>query len=248
MKVSPSIGCVGLLLAMSSPTLGRPTDVIVRVLSQDAKFVGDNTGGASITLRDARSRKILARGKTIGATGDTGRIMQAVGRAPERHGPDTASYVASIDIDVPTLVELEAEGPLGRPQSVIKVTSQRWIMPGESVAAGDGWLVELPGLAIVPALKRREGLLAIEAKVELMCGCPIAPDTTWDANHYEVIATVMQGTRVVKAVPLPYAGTTSTFAAPVAGLAAGAYRVVITAHNSRTGNTGVASRDVRVGG
>ena len=30
--------------------------------------------------------------------------------------------------------------------------------------------------------------------------------------------------------------------------AAGAYRVVITAHNSRTGNTGVAAREVRVGG
>ena len=240
MKVSLSIACVGLLLAMSSPTLGRPTEVVVRVLSQDAKFVGDDTGGASVTLRDARSGKILAKGKTKGTTGDTARIMEAVGRAPERHGPDTASYVASIDIDVPTLVDLEAEGPLGRPQSVIRVASQRWIMPGEAVAAGDGWLVELPGLAIQPTVKKQDGSLAVETKVELMCGCPITPGGTWDAADYRVTVSVWKGDRQLSSTDLGFSASPGIFRGQLPDSAGVGAQLIVFARNIRTGNSGLA--------
>ncbi len=238
---------IAALCALASAAAAEPTEVVLRAQAKDAKFIGESMGGVSITLTDAASGKVLASGMTAGGTGDTAKLVTGPRlRGQAVAGPADAKFAATLDISQPTLVTATAKGPMGKSDAVITATSQMWLLPGKAVG-GDGWVIELPGLVVEPSLSTTGGL-TVTAKVTLMCGCPIAPDTTWDANHYEVIATVMQGARVVKTVPLPYAGTTSTFAAPVAGLAPGAYRVVITAHNSRTGNTGVATREVRVGG
>ncbi len=227
--------------AFAGAAAAEPTEVTVRAQAKDAKFIGESMGGVAITLTDAATGKVLA-----GGTGDTAKLVTAPRlRGQALAGPTDAKFAATLDIDRPTLVTATAKRPMGKPDAVITATSQMWLLPGKAIG-GDGWVIELPGLVVEPTLSTAGGLI-VTAKVTLMCGCAIAPDTTWDANHYEVIATVMQGTRVVKAVPLTFTGTTSTFAAPVTGLAAGAYNVVITAHNSRTGNTGVATREVRVG-
>ncbi len=233
--------------ALAGAASAEPTQVTVRAQAKDAKFIGESMGGVAITLTDAATGKVLASGMTAGGTGDTAKLVTNPRvRGQSVAGPADAKFAATLDINQPTLVTATAKGPMGKGDAVITATSQMWLLPGKAVG-GDGWVIELPGLVVEPTLSTAGGL-TVTAKVTLMCGCAISPGTTWDADHYEVIATVMQGTRVVKAVPLPYAGTTSTFAAPVTGLAAGAYRVVITAHNSRTGNTGVATREVRVGG
>ena len=65
-------------LAIASSAAAEPTQIVVRVISQDGKFVGDHTGGASVTLRDAKTGKVLALGSTKGGTGNTDRIMAAV--------------------------------------------------------------------------------------------------------------------------------------------------------------------------
>lgn len=235
------------LCALAGAAAAEPTEVTVRAQAKDAKFIGESMGGVAITLTDAATGKVLASGLTAGGTGDTAKLVTAPRvRGQAVAGPADAKFAATLDIDRPTLVTATAKGPMGKPDAVITATSQMWLLPGKAIG-GDGWVIELPGLVVEPTLSTAGGL-TVTAKVTLMCGCAISPDTTWDANHYEVIATVMQGTRAVKTVPLAFAGTTSTFAAPVTGLAAGAYSVVITAHNSRTGNTGVATREVRVGG
>ncbi|MFC3175481.1 hypothetical protein ACFOD9_14575 [Novosphingobium bradum] len=57
-------GCVFLpaVLLFAEPAFADPTPVTVRVISQDAKFVGDSTGGAQVILRDAENGHILAEG------------------------------------------------------------------------------------------------------------------------------------------------------------------------------------------
>jgi hypothetical protein len=233
--------------ALAGAAAAEPTEVTVRAFAKDAKFIGESMGGVAITLTDAVSGRVLASGMTAGATGDTAKLVTAPRvRGQPVAGPTDAKFAATLNIDQPTLVTATAKGPMGKPDAVITTTSQMWLLPGKAIS-GDGWVIELPGLVVEPTLVTA-GDLTVTAKVTLMCGCPISPGTTWDADHYEVVATVMQGARAVKVVTLPYAGTTSTFAASVPGLAAGAYSVVITAHNSRTGNTGVATREVRVGG
>ena len=86
----------------------------------------------------------------------------------------------------------------------------------------------------------------LSAKITLMCGCPIEPGGHWDAGEYEVLATLSRGGKTVATLPLVYAGTPSMFAATASSLPAGRYRLLLTAHNASTGNTGVVGRDVEV--
>jgi len=209
------------------------------VLAQDAKFVGDHTGGAFVILRDARSGKMLATGKTSGGTGDTDRIMHASGRAPVRHSPDAAAFNAVIDIKRPTLVSLEVDGPADSPQSATKVTSMRWLMPGEPLVAGDGWLVELPGLVITPTVARTDTGTAVEAKVELMCGCPITPGGTWNASDYRVTASSWKGDTELGSVDLSFSASPGIYRGELNGHLPPRARIVIFARNLKTGNSGL---------
>ncbi len=239
MKVAILLWAFGLAAAM--PAFAEPTRVVVRVLSQDGKFVGDHTGGARVTLRDAQSGRTLAQGVTKGGTGDTDRIMRANGRSPLIQTDGAATFDAIVDIVEPTLVDLEAAGPLGRPRSLIKVTSRRWIVPGEPVDVGNGWMVELPGLAITPTASRDGSAVMVRAKVELTCGCPITPGGEWDASEYKVIATVWSGGRKLTETPLPFKESPGVFGGPVNVPSSTKAQIYVSAVNTRTGNSGLVS-------
>lgn len=233
------------LLAISAPAHAEPTPVIVRVISQDAKFVGDGMGGARVSLRDARTGRVMANGVTKGGTDDTDQIMKSIGRSPLRASAEAAAFFATLDIDRPTLVNLEVEGPLSRPGSIIKVSSQRWLMPGEAVTAGNGWMVELPGLAITPDVSVSEGRIHIAAKVELMCGCPITPGGLWDAADYEVTASLWRGNRRVEKANLAFVRAPGGYEGALPITRRGNYRLVLFARNRMTGNTGMTQVQVR---
>jgi hypothetical protein len=57
---------------------------------------------------------------------------------------------------------------------------------------------------------------------------------------------VMKGEAAVKTVKLDYAGATSMFKAEVPDLTPGRYRLLVTAHDASSGNTGVVERQVEV--
>lgn len=244
------------LLALSAavPALATPTEIVVRVISEDAKFIGDAMGGADVTLRAARSGRILARGRTAGGTGDTARIMQANGRSPLISTPDAAAFIAQIEIDEPTLVDLEVTGPNARPGSQISIVSQRWVMPGQSINTGDGWVVELPGLAISPIANVIEGAsvgggrsISVSARVELLCGCPITPGGQWDANDYQVTVSVWRRGRRVAEAPLLFVSSPGGFAGQVQMPVSGRFRLFVHARNVVTGNSGVSEVNLTEG-
>lgn len=226
------------LLALCVPALAEPTPVTVRVIARDAKFIGESMGGVRVTLREAASGRELAQGLTEGSTGDTQKIMHATGRNPVRSGEGVAAFTARLDIERPTLVELEAEGPLGFPQSVLKVTQQRWVLPGEGVTQGEGWTVELPGLVISPQARVADGKARVSAKVELMCGCPITPGGLWDSADYAVKATLWREGRQLAAAPLAFAAAPGGYEGEIALPGRGSYRLGLFALNIRTGNSG----------
>jgi len=236
---------VAALLA-AAPAAAEPTPVTVRVLSQDAKFVGDGTGGAAVVLRDAESGRVLAKGIVRGSTGDTGRIMHATGRSPQRATPGAAAFEATLDLVRPTLVELEVRGALGRPGSAVRATAQRWMMPGDGITDGDGWTIELPGLAVTPTVTVDAAGVAVAAKVEPMCGCPITPGGLWDAADYSVSASLWQGDRRAADVAIPYVSAPGGYGATLPRPAAGRYVLVVYARNRVTGATGLSRTAVTV--
>lgn len=234
------------LLIGSAPAYAEPTQVKVHAISEDAKFIGDSMGGVEIILRDAATGKRLAKGITAGGTGDTGKIMNAIGRSPARITPDAAYFAATLDIIVPTLVRVELRGPLARPLTMQRATSERWLIPGD---AADKWVFELPGLAILvdgATAMTKDRATMLTAKVSLMCGCPITPGGLWDAADYEVIAELRRKHAPAERVALDFSASPGVFTGRIVPRFAGAATLWISARNRRTGNSGAAHVAIRI--
>ncbi len=235
------------LAFLASPALAEPTHVMVRAQAQDAKFIGDHMGGVQITLTDARTGDVLAKGLTKGGTGDTPRIM----KTPRTRGmgladASAAGFDAVLDLKQPTLVRVDAVGPVGKPGAAIKVSSTQWILPGRDIG-GDGWVLDFPGLVIEPTTTiSPAGALQITANVSLMCGCPIEPGGIWNADTYKVEAHLLKGGRDVATTVLTYAGQPSQFSGALAHAPAGRYRLRLIAADATTSNTGVVEIPVRL--
>ncbi len=255
MRVGTAALLFAIALAAAAPSVqAEPTPVVVRVISQDAKFVGDLTGGARVVLRDAATGAELASGVTSGSTGDTPLIMAAQGRSPSRITPDTAQFRAVLNLDRPALITVEVTGPLGAPQTMQTATSQRWAIPGASGDLGDGWVVELPGLAIeltgalaetaaadagAPLRLRNGAATPLSVRVQLMCGCPITPGGMWAAEDYAVEAWLAQPGRSALRQMLGFTASPGHFGGAVSAPTSGPGDLIITARNRITGNAGV---------
>jgi hypothetical protein len=139
-----------LVMFFSATTaLAVPTHITVRVKTKDAKFLGTSMGGALVTIKNAGTGELLAKGITEGATGNTNTIMinphvRGVPISDER----SAKFTATIDINEPTQIEVAAQGPLSVPHSVNTVMITQWVVPGKHINRGDALMLELPGLMV----------------------------------------------------------------------------------------------------
>lgn len=244
--IPTTLACIGGLVALATSAVAEPTDIVVRVLSKDAKFIGTSMGGMRVTLRDAQTGEVLATGITQGGTGDTKRLMQeGGGRRTQLSDPSSAKFAVTLALAEPRLIEVEAYGPLAQLQAAHRVLSSQWVIPGRGHAGGDGWVLELPGFVVdvlsPPAHIKLKGAgkVDVRANVLMMCGCPIEPAGLWDADKYEVQAIVRRDGNPVARLPMRYAGETSQFVASVPVEAAGTYDVLVYAHDPSNGNTGV---------
>lgn len=163
------LGLLVVLLTVT-PTLAVPTDITVRVRAKDAKFVGDTMGGARVTIRDAETGELLAKGVTTGTTGDTGLIMKIVNpRGKPISDEKAARFTATIDIDEPRLIEVSAYGPLANRQAANRVSATQWVVPGKHITGGDAWMIELPGFVVdvqAPPLNTKLNGLPQDVKLE----------------------------------------------------------------------------------
>lgn len=196
-----------------------PTRVMVRVVAQGAKVLGDGVGGARVTIRDLATGEVLARGVQRGGTGSTDRIM----REPHLQKdtiyatPGTAGYEATLQLAEPTPVEIVGEGPLDYPEAARQATATMLLVPGRHVL-GDGVVLTLHGFLVEllepgASTSAPDDSLRVQAEVTLMCGCPTTPGGLWDSDAIDVTARIMQpGGTVVAEAPLYYAGTRSTYA------------------------------------
>lgn len=238
------------LVACATIAEAAPTRVTVRAVSRDAKVIGDGVGGARITIRDVESKKVLASGIQTGGTGDTSRIIQE----PRKRGAvvygteGAAAFRTTLDITRPTVVEITAEGPLKYPQATQRVSRTMLLLPARHIE-GEGVLLEIAGFIVdVPKAITAKAAqpLPLRAKITMTCGCPTEPGGLWNADEITVAARVLRGEKVVKEMPLTYAGEVSTYAATLPALPPGTYTVELTASDVRSGNFGRATTVVTV--
>lgn len=243
------------LIMVAGISMATDTDMTLRVLSRDAKFVGSSMGGARVVLRDAQTGELLARGVTTGGTGDTAKLMHAdQGRRVRLADDSAAAFRVTLDLDHPRLVKAEVSGPRVAERAGHAASATQWVVPGKHLSGGDGWVIELPGFVVdvleppgqLAVLSDGGGIL-VNAQVIMMCGCPITPGGRWDADHYEVGMLVSRPeAQEVVDLPMTYAGESSRFKGEVPVAGAGVYEITVYAHDPGTGNTGIDSTTVIV--
>jgi hypothetical protein len=74
-------GLPGLARAQTQTGVGVQTKITVRVIAQGGKFLGDDVGGAQITIRDLDSGAVLATGFTHGGSGPDTLVTQPIARS-----------------------------------------------------------------------------------------------------------------------------------------------------------------------
>lgn len=212
-----SIALIAAPAAMNAQ--GTTTRVLIRAAAHDAKIIGSGVGGARITVIDARTGSLLAQGVQQGGTGDTRRIMLA----PRERGEsvyDTegaGGFLAELELTEPTLVKMEAEGPLGTPHATQRASKTMIVVPGVDVL-GDGVILELHGFtvefleptAIPKELAGEE--IPLRARVTMLCGCPTEPGGMWDSSAYQIEARIVgpEG-KVLEKKALAFSGETSIY-------------------------------------
>mgnify|MGYP006296885815 CR=1 FL=1 len=232
---------------------GEETTVVVRAVAHDAKVIGSGVGGVRITIRDAETGEVLARGLQEGGTGSTERIM----RKPHPRGgtvygtEDAAAYEATLTLDSPTRVEIAAEGPLGTPHATQRASRTMLLVPGHDVT-GEGVVLELHGFTVemrqpsgdvTPVAARS---VPVRASVTMLCGCPIEPGGLWDADRIDVTARLVRDGGVVRETELSYAGETNIFGGTITPPSAGEYELVVLASDPERANFGMVRSELSV--
>src|SRR5436190_4355492 len=189
---------------------GIPTKITVRVIARNGKFLGDDIGGALVTIRDVHSGELLASGRSHGGSGPTTLMTCPQTRnqpIPTKNLPhnNACRFDATLRLETARLVEISAYGPLAAQQSANRVTATTWIYPGKDISPEsgqeDGFLLEIPGLVVqvlgppahyFPSKPNPQQAIPILANVTMMCGCPIgATSSPWPYTDFEVVATVL---------------------------------------------------------
>lgn len=239
-----SAGAAVMALMVPLSARAETTYVSVRVLAEQAKFIGSSMGGMKVVLTNAETGEVLSEGVTAGGTGDTKLIMSdGLNRYQTRWSPGAAEFRAELDLDRPVKLRAEVTGPLGHPENMASASAEQWVVPGKHVTGGDAFELELPGFVIdIAAAPTGE----VQAEIVMMCGCTIMPGGLWDADKLEIAAIVYQDGDKLGEIPMSYAGTPNHFHGNAEGLAPGSYEIEIYAYDESSGNTGLSHGSLTV--
>lgn len=198
-----------LLLWTATTATAEPTRLTVRVLAHDAKLIGDYAGGATVTVFERDSGRVLARGPHLGGTGSTEKIIvEPRVRGESIYDTEGAAHFScELELDQPTWITVEATGPGSTPQAEARASRTLLLLPGHHVE-GDGIVLRLQGLIVNLLAPHPETALAggetveIRAGVKLLCTCPIFEGSHWEAADYRVEAQLWSRDRKLASVPL----------------------------------------------
>lgn len=175
---------------------GAPTEIEVYALARGGRFIGDDIGGAQVTLRDAITGEFLASGRTRGGSGTADLMTLEQARTSPTLTDGAAVFTATLMLDEPRLIQVEAFAPLGAQGSANRVTATEWVVP--ATFGENKIIMEVPGLnveVVAPPthfLPTAKPPLQIQFRVNvtMICGCPIGPSTVWKPQNYAVKALI----------------------------------------------------------
>jgi hypothetical protein len=252
---------------MTKNIMGIPTQIDVRVIAKDGKYLGDDIGGALVTVRDVRTGELLARGTTSGGSGLPDLMDICLTRSQVLPVDEASVFTVSLDLEEPRLIEVTAYGPLAALQSANTISLTQWVYPGKNITGGEkggGFLLEMPGLTVqilnppthfLPQTAPPQ--IEIRANVTMMCGCPIGKEP-WNPELFDVTATIVQKEFGSLGIPLeiplkydenaPYSAPsqfTNIWQVPQnATKQLQIYEIIVFAFQRQTGNTGVSKATV----
>lgn len=224
------------------------TKIMIRAKARDAKFIGTSLGGAHIIIRNKLNQRILAEGNSTGSTGNTDLIM----KAPKVRGKSiadeqTGGFMAAVDIDEPTFVNIEVISPLNSKQAQAVVSTELWLIPGKHIL-GEGIILEIPGYIIDILKPRTHQYIALnsikdkpflfQANIVMMCGCVIDRGGVWNSDEIEVKGILKKDGKWVKNIDMSLVST-NLFEGNHTINSPGNYELVLYAYHEKTGNTGV---------
>ncbi len=237
-----------LLLLSSSSISATETKIIVRAKAKDAKFIGSSLGGAYVIIRNTTNNRILAEGKTTGSTGNTDLIMkEPLKRGNPISDEQAAKFLATIDIDEPTFINIQVTSPFNNKQAQVVTNTELWLIPGKDIL-GDGIVLEIPGF-IIDILKPRthqyiqlssirNELFEIRANIVMMCGCTINKGGIWNSDEMEVKGILKKNGEHFKIIDMALTEV-NLFEGSVNLNSAGNYELILYAYNPKSGNTGL---------
>lgn len=226
-----------------------PTKVLVRVKAKDAKFIGTGIGGALVLIKDHLTGELLAKGITKGSSGNTDVILKTpVTRGKSIVDAQTAAFEATIDIQDPTLVDIEVLAPVNRRNAAVSGSTQLWLFPGKAIA-GDGIIIELSGYILdileptthqlIPLDSVKNHALDFKVSLTMLCGCPISKGGVWDADHIEIKAVLKKEGVITGEYPLNKLPGNNLYDGHVPIAAKGNYELLVYAYDASTNNTGL---------
>lgn len=240
--------------------MGIPTQIDVRVIAKDGKYLGDDIGGALVTIHDVHTGELLARGTTSGGSGQADLMSICLTRAEVLPVDQASVFTASLDLSEPRLIRVTAYGPLAAQQSANTASQTQWVYPGKNITGGEnggGFLLELAGLVVqilnppthyLPQTAPES--IEIRANVTMMCGCPIGKGhPPWHPKQFDVMAVIKQGEYSSDELHLEYeedapysipSQFVNTWPVPKNTTAQSQiYEITVSAFQQKTGNTGV---------
>jgi hypothetical protein len=204
--------------AAETSAAGLATPIVVRVVARHAMALGDNVGGATVTITEVETGAILAFGTQTGPSGDPKIIMQTPRLQTEQiySLKDTAAFTTELRLTKPTLVEITGEGPLNYPRTKRRASKTVLLYPGKAVT-GDGIVLELNGLIVTieaPTTERPLGIGddgTLQVTVKMMCGCVVEPFGTWDSRKIDLYGEMRIGEKVIGKIDLYHRGPKGEF-------------------------------------
>lgn len=241
-----------LVFGLSAMAWAQETSLIVRAKANNAKFIGTAMAGVQVSVYHARTGELLAQGLTRGGTGSTETLIeQPIARGEKISDESSAAFKTTLDIDVPTPLNIRVHGPLAGGTTSVDASKSVWLIPGKDIT-GDGVVFNLYGFVVVPLTPHAHTKVdadkecTLSAYVTMLCGCPITSGGMWNADKYSVEAQIWDNDTLIKRVPMQVGSENGVFSGTFVPQQSGNYRIIFTAADSEANNYGVAYSGIAV--